>query len=68
MTDNTNLKVKSAVILHENGISAKEIAELLSISTVRVYQLLKIDERRKKHEAGKKEIKKIKYHKIQSLT
>lgn len=60
MTDNTNLKVKSAVILHENGISAKEIAELLSISTVRVYQLLKIDERRKKHEAGKKEIKKNK--------
>ena len=54
MTDNTNLKVKSAVILHENGISAKEIAELLSISTVRVYQLLKIDERRKNHEAGKK--------------
>ena len=58
MNKNTNLKVKSAVILHENGISAKEIAELLSISTVRVYQLLKIDERRKKHEAGKRKNKK----------
>ena len=56
MNDSTNLKVKSAVILHENGVSAKEIAELLSISTVRVYQLLKIDERRKKHEAGKNKI------------
>ena len=60
MNDITNLKVKSVVILHENGISVKEISELLSISTVRVYQLLKIDERRKKHEAGKKEIKKNK--------
>lgn len=56
MNNTTNLKVKSAVILHENGVSAKEIAELLSISTVRVYQLLKIDERRKKHEAGKNKI------------
>ena len=60
MTDNTNLKVKSAVILHENGISVKEISELLEVSRTRVYQLLKIDERRKKHEAGKKEIKKNK--------
>ena len=69
MNDNTNLKVKSAVILHENGISAKEISELLNVSQTRVYQLLKIDERRKKHEAGeKKKSKKIKYHKIQSLT
>ena len=54
MNNNTNLKVKSAVILHENGMSANEIAELLSVSKTRVYQLLKIDERRKKYEAGKK--------------
>ena len=54
MNDNTNLKVKSAVILHENGISAKEISELLNVSKARVYQLLKIDQRRKNHEAGKK--------------
>lgn len=54
----TNLKVKSAVILHENGMSANEIAELLSVSKTRVYQLLKIDERRKRHEAGKRKNKK----------
>lgn len=60
MNDNTNLKVKSAVILYENGVSAKEIAELLSISTVRVYQLLKIDKRRKNNEARKAEIRKSK--------
>ena len=60
MNDNTNLKVKSAVILHENGMSVIEIAELLQVSRTRVYQLLKINERRKKHEAGKKEIKKNK--------
>lgn len=53
MNDLTNLKVKSAVILHTNGISVKEISELLEISQTRVYQLLKIDERRKRHEAGK---------------
>lgn len=60
MNDNTNLKVKSAVILYENGVSAKEIAELLSISTVRVYQLLKINKRRKNNEARKAEIRKSK--------
>lgn len=60
MNDNTNLKVKSTVILYENGVSAKEIAELLSISTVRVYQLLKIDKRRKNNEARKAEIRKSK--------
>ena len=49
MNDLTNLKVKSAVILHENGITPKEISELLNISTTRVYQLLKIDKRRKAH-------------------
>ena len=43
MNDNTNLKVKSAVILHENGISAKEISKQVNVSKTRVYQLLKID-------------------------
>lgn len=57
MTNNTNLKVKSAVILHENGVSVKEISELLEVSRTRVYQLLKIDERRKRHEEGKRKNK-----------
>lgn len=53
MNDLTNLKVKSAVILHTNGISVKEISELLEISQTRVYQLLKIDKRRKAHPKNK---------------
>lgn len=53
MNDNTNLKVKSAVILHENGISVKDISILFEISTTRVYQLLKIDKRKKANEARK---------------
>ena len=57
MNDNTNLKVKSAVILHENGMSAKEISELLNVSTTRVYQLLKKDERRRNNEARKAAIR-----------
>lgn len=57
MNNTTNLKVKSAVILHENGISAKEISELLNVSKTRVYQLLKIDKRRKNNEARKAAIR-----------
>lgn len=53
MNDNTNLKVKSAVILHENGMSVKDISILFEISTTRVYQLLKIDKRKKANEARK---------------
>ena len=57
MNNNTNLKVKSAVILHSNGVSVKEIAELLEISRTRVYQLLKKEERRKNNEARKAAIR-----------
>lgn len=53
MNDLTNLKVKSAVILHENGMSIKDISELFNISATRVYQLLKIDKRKKANEARK---------------
>lgn len=57
MNDNTKLKVKSVVILHENGMSVKEISELLQVSTNRVYQLLKKDERRRNNEARKASIR-----------
>ena len=57
MNNNTNLKVKSAVILHENGMSVIEISELLQVSRQRVYQLLKKEERRKNNEARKAAIR-----------
>ena len=57
MNNTTNLKVKSAVILHENGMSVIKIAELLQVSRQRVYQLLKREERRKNNEARKAAIR-----------
>lgn len=53
MNNITRLKVKSVTILKENGMSVKDIAQLLEISTTRVYQLLKKEERRKANEARK---------------
>lgn len=64
MSDNTNLKIKSAVILKNNGVSVKEISELLEISQTRVYQLLKIDERRKRHAAISEANRKEKLQKV----
>lgn len=58
MNTTTELKVKSVVILKENGMSATEIAQLLEISTTRVYQLLRKDKRRKNNEARKANLKK----------
>lgn len=57
MNEMTNLKVKSVVILKDNGMSTTEIAQLLEISTTRVYQLLKKDKRRKANAARKEEIR-----------
>lgn len=54
MNEMTNLKIKSVVILKENGMSATEIAQLLEISTTRVYQLLRKDKRRKANAAKNK--------------
>lgn len=64
MSDSTNLKIKSAVILKNNGVSVKEIAELLSVSTTRIYQLLKKDERRKRHAAISEANRKEKLQKV----
>lgn len=64
MSDSTNLKIKSTVILKNNGVSVKEIAELLSVSTTRVYQLLKKDERRKRHAAISEANRKEKLQKV----
>ena len=68
MNELTNLKVKSVVILHENGMAVKDIASLLEVSTTRVYQLLKKDKRRKANQARKEEIRKKRTNNIADLT